>query len=304
MPGLPVEAEQLKGDVALLRGERDELSLSLSLAMSASPPSEAVTQPAPMNGHVQKSGSGTDPEGDDPESMIGEPQLPAAIGKYLVVGRFPRTGQAVVFRVVHPGLAKDLVLKLAHRAVEPGGRHEIIEEGKILAELKHPNFVQVYDLDFHDDRPYLVMEYIRGRNLDQLAQEGRLRPRQAAFLLAKVAAAVDYAHRHGIIHRDIKPSNILVDEAGEPRLIDFGMARLKHAWSEDLGKPGGTFAFMAPEQAQAEPPEHQQQVGPRSDVFALAPYFISFSLVKLPLEAKPGLNVGTEPGVATSTARP
>ena len=123
--------------------------------------------------------------------------------------------------------------------------------------------------DFHDDRPYLVMEYIRGRTLDQLAREGRLKPRRAAALLAKVAGAAEHAHRQGIFHRDIKPKNILVDESGEPRLIDFGMARLCHAYADDPGQSGGTFAFMAPEQARIESPEEQQKVGPRSDVFAL-----------------------------------
>jgi serine/threonine protein kinase len=213
-----------------------------------------------------------------------EPPHPAAIGKYLVIGRFPPTGQAEVFRVVHPGLARDLVLKLSLGPLEPGGRHEIIEEGKILAELKHPHLVRVYDLDFVDDRPYLVMEYIRGRNLDQVAREGLLKPNQAAALLAKVAGAADYAHRHGIIHRDIKPKNILVDEAGEPRLIDFGMARMRHAWSEEPGRPGGTFAFMAPEQARLESPAEQEKVGPRSDVFALGAVLYFLLTGKAPFE--------------------
>ena len=88
--------------------------------------------------------------------------------------------------------------------------------------------------------------------------------------VAKVAAAAAFAHRRGIVHRDIKPKNILVDEAGEPRLIDFGMARLRTAWSDDRKQPdGGTFAFMAPEQARTESPEDRRKVGPRSDVFAL-----------------------------------
>jgi predicted Ser/Thr protein kinase len=223
------------------------------------------------------------PFGDDNSDAE---KLPGPIGKYLVIGQFPPGGQAEVFRVVHPGLAKDLVLKLSLHPVQPGVRHEIIEEAKILAEFKHANLVQIYDLDFHDDRPYLVMEYIRGRNLDQVAREGRLRPRQAATLLAKVATAADYAHRRGIVHRDIKPMNILVDESGEPRLIDFGMARLRHAWSEDPGKPGGTFAFMAPEQARLESPEEQSKVGSRSDVFALGAVLYFLMTGKAPFEGQ------------------
>jgi serine/threonine protein kinase len=215
-----------------------------------------------------------------------EPPSPAAIGKYLVIGRFPRTGQAEVFRVAHPGLARDLVLKLALRPIEPGGRHEIIDECRILTELKHPNLVQVFDLDFHEDRPYLVMEYIRGRNLDQVAREGHLAHTKAAALLAKVAEAVDFVHRLGITHRDIKPRNILVDEAGEPRLIDFGMARLRHAWSEEPGRPGGTFAFMPPEQAQFDAPEVQEKVGPRSDVFALGAVLYFLLTGKAPFEGE------------------
>ena len=196
--------------------------------------------------------------------------LPAAIGKYLVVGRFPHSGQAEVFRVVHPQFQQERVLKLAKNPVDPDGRSEIVEEGKIMAELEHPHLVRVYDLDFLGDRPYLVMEYIRGRNLEQYAGEKPLSSRQAAALVAKVAGAAAFAHRRGIVHRDIKPRNILVDERGEPRLIDFGMARLRTAWSDDRKKPdGGTFAFMSPEQARIDSPEDRQKVGPRSDVFAL-----------------------------------
>jgi hypothetical protein len=272
--------EQNKAEVALLREGAPEAALSPSTA------SEPTSDLASGNCHPERPDAAlpfklaetTESRSSTSETDLGftteagdaaEPPIPAAIGRYLVIGRFPRTGQAEVFRVVHPGLAKDLVLKLALKPMEPGGRHEIIEECKISAELEHPNLVRVYDLDFHDERPYLVMEYIRGRTLEQVAAEGYLTPRQAAVLLAKVAAAVDFAHRHGIVHRDIKPKNILVDEAGEPRLIDFGMARLRHAWSDDPGRPGGTFAFMAPEQARIESPQEQQKVGPCSDVFAL-----------------------------------
>src|SRR5262249_10139582 len=118
-------------------------------------------------------------------------------------------------------------------------------------------------------RPYLVMDFIRGRTLEQVAAEDGPPPRRLVALLAKVAAAVAYAHRHGVVHRDLKPTNILVDEAGGPRLVHVRSAPLRPAWSEEPGRPGGTFAYMAPEQARVDSPAEQAKVGPRSDVFAL-----------------------------------
>ena len=219
---------------------------------------------------IRSRSPGPIPSDDDASSSSRDEPLPAAIGRYLVIGRFPRTGQAEVFRVVHPGLAAGAGAQALARA-GPSGRSLRDHRGREDpgASSAHPNLVRVYDSDFHDDRPYLVMEYIRGRTLDQLGREGRLKPRRAAALLAKVAGAAEHAHRQGIFHRDIKPKNILVDESGEPRLIDFGMARLCHAYADDPGLSGGTFAFMAPEQARVELPEEQAKVGPCSDVFAL-----------------------------------
>jgi predicted Ser/Thr protein kinase len=277
--------EQLQSEVAILRANQSEMSLSPSTCPSAAseatsdlefacasvdnPDATASWEFDDMAGNR----TGLPPTGtvdDGAGSTSDEPPLPPAIGKYLVVGRFPPTGQAEVYRVFHPQFQQERVLKLAKEPVGADGRSEIIEEGKILSELEHPHLVRVFDLDFLDDRPYLVMEYIRGRNLDQLASEGQITPRHAAELVAKVASAAALAHSRGVVHRDIKPKNILVDAAGEPRLIDFGMARLRTAWRVDGEESdGGTFAFMAPEQARINSPEDRQKVGPRSDVFAL-----------------------------------
>jgi eukaryotic-like serine/threonine-protein kinase len=221
-----------------------------------------------------------------------------------VVGRFAQGGQAEVYRVVHPQFHQDRVLKLAKEPVGLDGRCEIIEEGKILSELEHRHLVRVYDLDFLGDRPYLVMEYIRGRNLEQFAKEEHVTPRVAAALVAKVAGAAFFAHRRGIVHRDIKPKNILVDEAGEPRLIDFGMARLRTAWSDDGNEhDGGTFAFMPPEQARFESPEDRQKVGPRSDVFALGAVLYFLLTGRAPFTGGNWTDIGTAPAVAPTTER-
>ena len=195
-----------------------------------------------------------------------ERDLPAAIGKYLVVGRFPESGQAEVFRVVHPELHRDLVLKLAHRPIGEDGLSDVLADGQRLAELEHPNIVRVYDLDFFDGRPYLVMEFIRGRTLTQYAREEQITPRLAAAHMLELAGAVAFAHRRGIVHQDIKPSNVLIDETGTLRLIDFGLG-----WQHDTRSgtrshsEGGTFAFMAPEQARFD----LERVRPLCDVFSI-----------------------------------
>ena len=117
----------------------------------------------------------------------------------------------------------------------------------------------------HDDRVFLVMEHIQGCTLAQFVQDNKVTPTQAARLLAAVALAVQAIHDKGITHQDLKPKNILIDERGHPRLIDFGLARLRSAWVDDSRQPlGGTPAFMAPEQL-----EDGSRVGPATDIFAL-----------------------------------
>jgi tRNA A-37 threonylcarbamoyl transferase component Bud32 len=195
---------------------------------------------------------------------------PAVIGKYQVVQALDGGGQARVFRALHPGLGKDVVIKLSRQPLRLGSadRDRLLAEGRILAQLEHPNLARVFDLDLHEDRVFLVMEYVRGRTLEQCAREGRLAPRQAAALVAKVARALAVAHARGVTHHDLKPRNILIDETGEPRLIDFGLARVRDAWEEDAVASGavwGTAAYMAPEQARGE----VERVGPCSDVFGL-----------------------------------
>ena len=205
-------------------------------------------------------------------SEDGSPQaLPAAIGRYIVVGPIDdRGGQALVYRGIHPLLTREVAIKLSRDPVPPEELdwEQWRREGQILADLKHPHIAQVFDLDLHEGRPFLVMEYVRGQNLEQYAIQERPTPRPAAALLAKVARALAAAHRRGVIHRDVKPKNILIDEAGEPRVIDFGLAQLRHAWAEDEVPPdsiSGTVHYMPPEQAQGK----TGHVDQRSDVFGL-----------------------------------
>ncbi len=204
------------------------------------------------------------------ESRVESPSIPNTIGKYRIIESLGTGGQAEVYRAVHPTLGKDVVLKLGRPKssldLPPDAR--LIAEGRILAEIEHANLARVYDLDFHEGRPYLVLEYLRGLNLAQYVQRNPMPPRTAAALVAKIARAVGVVHRQGVLHFDIKPQNIVVDEHGDPKLLDFGLARWETLWNESGSPPvtiGGTVAYMPPEQARGD----VRHVGPRSDVFAL-----------------------------------
>ncbi|NUQ62215.1 MAG: serine/threonine protein kinase, partial [Pirellulales bacterium] len=200
----------------------------------------------------------------------GKPAVPDRIGKYRVIAQLDEGGQATVYRAVHPTLDKELVVKLGRRPLREGTAEadRLIAEGKLLAELEHPNLARVYDLDLDEGRPFLVMEFVRGRNLRQYAEQNPLSPRQSALLVAKIARALGAAHARGIIHQDLKPANILIDDSGEPRIIDFGLARFRHGWSESPAESGsiaGTVQYMSPEQARGD----AGTVSHRSDLFAL-----------------------------------
>jgi serine/threonine protein kinase len=183
-------------------------------------------------------------------------------------------GQAQVFRVHHPELAKDFVLKLAMRPVAPGDAEHarlpahgrVGEEGRLLAQYEHPSLVRVVDLDVHEGRPFVVMDYVPGLTLEQFVELHRPAPRRAARLAAEVAQVVAYLHDRGVVHQDIKPRNVLIDTQGRPRLIDFGLARRKHAWSDEIADwSGGTAAYMSPEQAAG----CADRIGPRTDIFGM-----------------------------------
>jgi tRNA A-37 threonylcarbamoyl transferase component Bud32 len=198
---------------------------------------------------------------------------PQQIGRYKVLSVLDRGGQAWVFRVMHPTIHKEMVLKLARRAALGEHDDRLVAEARVLSDFDHPSIARVYDLDYCQEpplegHPFVVMELVRGRTLMQYVRDHPVDWREAARLVAQVARAVAEAHRRGITHRDISSRNILIDDIGRPRLIDFGLARLEGAWattSEASGTVAGTPAFMAPEQAEAR----LEEIGPRTDVYAL-----------------------------------
>jgi tRNA A-37 threonylcarbamoyl transferase component Bud32 len=194
---------------------------------------------------------------------------PGTIGKYFIVGPLGQGAQATAYRALHPELHKEVVVKYAKNETSGESTHArtlLLQEGRALARLNHPHIARICDLDFHEGRPFLVMEYHAGVNLEQFVAHRKLSPRQTAALLVPLAQALGAAHRLGIVHQDVKPANILIDESSKPFLLDFGLARLTDAWSAGSEQPnGGTLAYMAPEKARG----HQDRVGPSSDIFSL-----------------------------------
>ncbi len=140
-----------------------------------------------------------------------------------------------------------------------------LNEARAAGGLSHPHIVTVFDAGISDQRAYIAMELLKGRDLRQLRQEGwRATPAQAALIVRRVADALAFAHSKGVIHRDIKPANIFMVGRTQPRVLDFGIARVAH--KQDGGDPhsgAGSPYYMAPEQMRREPADR------RADVFSL-----------------------------------
>jgi len=184
---------------------------------------------------------------------------------YELIHELGRGGMGVVWLARERSLDRLVALKLIAIA-DPRLQQRLLREGQTAARLRHPHVVAVHALGGAGQSTFLSMEFIEGGNLEAHLQGKPLPPRDAAEIAAKLAGALAHAHEAGLLHRDVKPSNILIDQDGEPRLADFGLAA-PLGGAGDLTSPGtvaGTPAYLAPELLGGA-----ERARPESDIYGL-----------------------------------
>jgi tetratricopeptide (TPR) repeat protein len=201
--------------------------------------------------------------------------LPTAIARYRIIRMVGEGGMGAVYEAEQEQPCRTVALKVIKAGLAaPALLRRFEQESQALGRLQHPGIAQIYEAGTADSgfgpQPYFAMEFIRGESLLRYAEAYQLSTRQRLELMAKVCDAVQHAHQRSIIHRDLKPGNILVDESGQPKVLDFGVSRATERDAQatlqtDAGQIIGTLAYMSPEQVLGDPLE----LDTRSDVYAL-----------------------------------
>jgi len=205
-------------------------------------------------------------------------------GRYVLSDLLGAGGMAEVFLAHDRILGRDLALKVLREdfAKDPGFVSRFQSEAISAASLNHPHVVQVYDQGHAEDgRLYIAMEHVPGGSLkDIITRRGALEPAEAARLAWQVAEALGAAHERGIVHRDVKPQNVLLGEAGEAKVADFGIAlAASTSTTSETNRVFGTASYMSPEQAMGE------RVGPASDLYSLGVVLYEMLTGTVPFEA-------------------
>ncbi|MFZ0868987.1 MAG: serine/threonine-protein kinase [Candidatus Sulfotelmatobacter sp.] len=196
----------------------------------------------------------------------------STFGRYEILTVLGRGAMGVVYKALDPKInrlvaIKTISLTAADSIEKEASRDRFFREAEAAGRLSHPRIVAIFDVDEDPDtlNPYIVMEYVAGRSLEEIltTESARLPLHTTLQLIQEVAEALDYAHLQGVVHRDVKPSNVIIGDDGHARVADFGIAKLNVT---DSGRPGpawGTPAYMSPEQLRGE------SVDGRSDLFSL-----------------------------------
>lgn len=198
---------------------------------------------------------------------------PVHIGRYRVVRLLASGGMGAVYEAEQESPRRTVAIKVLRAGIaSPALARRFAQEAEVLARLRHPGIAQVYEAGTFDDGsgpvPFFAMECVDGaRTITDFTKDRD--PRQTLDLFLRACDAVHHGHQHGVIHRDLKPGNILVDRAGNPKVIDFGIARATGSPADTMhtsaGQLIGTIAYMSPEQCAGDP----AAIDTRTDVYAL-----------------------------------
>jgi len=219
-----------------------------------------------------------------------ERNIPREIGGYQIIDILGEGGMSVVYTALQDHPRRKVAIKVLRGGIfSPTAARRFHLEVEILGKLDHPWIAKVYDAGTHDDgngaTPYFVMEHIAdAQELTPYLEGEKLERREVLKLFAKISSAIEHGHHRGVVHRDLKPGNILVDKNGEPKIIDFGVARSldNNTVGEEAmtgaGRLVGTVQFMAPEQVDPK----IKDIDARCDVYALGVVLYQMLTCRLP----------------------
>jgi len=211
-------------------------------------------------------------------------QTGTSLGAYQVQEFLGQGAMGTVYKAYHPGLARTAAVKVLLNLdpdSETSARFQ--REAQAIAAMRHPHILNVYDFGEYEGSPYMIVEYMPGGSLADLAKGGHTLTREEALdRLSEIGSALDYAHANGIVHRDVKPANVLTDRNGAAVLADFGLAKMMQSSAVKTmsGTTTGTPAYMSPEQVTGS------AVGPGADVYAFTTMAYEYLTGQIPFEGE------------------
>ncbi|MCA9237550.1 MAG: serine/threonine protein kinase [Planctomycetales bacterium] len=208
-----------------------------------------------------------------------------SIGRFELLSRLGVGGFGTVWKARDPELDRIVALKIPRRGQLPDDDVDFFfREARAAAQLRHPHIIPVFEIGRADDTVFIVSEFVRGVTLADWMKNEQPSIREAATLCAVAADALDHAHERGVVHRDLKPANIMIDEAGQPRIMDFGLAKRETGEITMTcdGQILGTAAYMSPEQAAGQ----GHWIDRRADVYSLGVVLYQLATGELPYRGK------------------